>query len=279
MVKNRRNKQILLISDIVGHSKVGMAAMQPILSYLGFPTFNLPTAVVSNNFAYGDYSVLDTSEYISRTLSVWKRLGFHSDAICTGWMYNEDEAQMIARFCQEEAAGGTLIFVDPVMADGGQLYKGMSQTHIDAMRRMVAVADLIFPNYTEASLLTGLPFKAEGMNSDEWHELVDQLRQLGAKSVLVTSCKVDGKHAVVGYNHQNGQYFQHNYQEIPIQFPGTGDIFSAVLIGHLLSGEHLEQATKHAMEVVYRLIDLNKENEDVNEGIPLENFLHIINEQ
>ena len=37
----RLMKQILLINDVVGYSKVGMVAMLPILSYLGIPTYSL----------------------------------------------------------------------------------------------------------------------------------------------------------------------------------------------------------------------------------------------
>ena len=61
-----------------------------------------------------------------------------------------------------------------------------------------------------------------------------------------------------------------------MQFPGTGDIFSAVLIGHLLDGEMLKPSTRKAMDAVYTLIDLNKDNEDKNRGIPLEKFLDVL---
>ena len=37
-------KQILLINDIAGYGKVGMAAMLPVLSYMGIPAFCMPTA-------------------------------------------------------------------------------------------------------------------------------------------------------------------------------------------------------------------------------------------
>jgi len=60
------------------------------------------------------------------------------------------------------------------------------------------------------------------------------------------------------------------------KFPGTGDIFSAILIGHLLDNESLTNSTQKAIDGVYRLIDLNKENEDKNRGIPLEQYLDIL---
>ena len=77
-------KQILLINDVVGYGKVGMGAMLPILSYLGIPTYSLPTALVSNTLDYGKFNIQDTTEYIRGTLPVWKQLGFSFDAVCTG---------------------------------------------------------------------------------------------------------------------------------------------------------------------------------------------------
>ena len=56
-----KRKQILLVNDMAGHSKVGMGAMIPVLSYMGHPTFNLPTALVSNTFDYGKFAVMDLS--------------------------------------------------------------------------------------------------------------------------------------------------------------------------------------------------------------------------
>ena len=269
-------KQILLVNDMAGHSKVGMGAMLPVLSYLGHPTFNLPTALVSNTFDYGKFNALDTTSYIRGTLSVWKQLGFGYDAICTGWMYSEEQAKLLSGYCQEQAAKGTIIFVDPVMGDGGRLYNGMTVEQVAAMREMVSVADLTFPNYTEATYLADVPFCEEGLKWEQACLLLDAIRQIGAKSVLITSCRVDGKNSVVGFNHYNGEYFHLEYEEIPGHFHGTGDLFSAILIGHLLDGEPLKESTRIAMDTVYQLIDLNKDLPDKNRGILIERFLHLL---
>ena len=265
--------QILLVNDMAGHSKVGMGAMLPVLSYMGHPTFNLPTALVSNTFDYGDFNVLDTTDYIRGTLPVWKRLGFSYDAICTGCMFSEEQVRLVSDYCREQQSeAGAIVFVDPIMGDGGRLYNGMTMQQVDLMRQMVSVADLTFPNYTEAALLTGRPFHQEGISWNEACQMLDALHALGAKSVLVTSCMVDGQHCVVGYNHADGDYFLLEYEEIPGLFHGTGDLFSAFLIGHLLDGESLRQATRTAMDKVYRLISLNRNLPDKYRGILVEQF-------
>jgi pyridoxine kinase len=269
-------KQILLINDLAGYGKVATAAMLPILSYMGYPIYNLPTALVSNTLDYGKFNILETTDYIRGVFPVWKELGFHFDAISTGFITSERQARLIADYCREQSALGTTIFVDPIMGDEGKLYNGVTAEAIDSMREMVAVANLIFPNYTEAAYLTGTPYDNGGIAWDDAIALIDKLRYIGAKSVLITSIRINGQNCVAGYNHYDGEYFSIPYIEIPVHFPGTGDIFSAVLLGHLLNDESLKSSTKAAMDAVYGMIDRNKNNQDKNRGIPVEKCLDLL---
>ena len=269
-------QQILLVNDIAGYGKVATAAMLPILSYFGYPVYNLPTCLVSNTLDYGKFNLLDTTDYIQGVFPVWRELGFSFDAIATGFIASERQAKIVSAYCQEEAAKGTTIFVDPIMGDEGKLYNGVTEKAIGCMREMVAVAHLTYPNYTEACYLTGHPYNEKGVGSAEARMLVDKLRAIGARSVLITSITVNGQSMVVGYNHLKNEYFSLDYTEIPVHFPGTGDMFSAILIGHLLKGEPLRESTRRAMDGVAQLIDLNRDNEDKNRGIPVENFLHLL---
>ena len=268
-----KKKQILLINDMAGYGKVATAAMLPVLSYMGHPTYNLPTALVSNTLDYGKFNILETTDYIQGVFPGWRELGFSFDAIATGFMVSARQAALIADYCREQVASGTVVFVDPIMGDEGKLYNGVTTEAIDCMRRMVAVAHLIYPNYTEACYLTDTPYSEEGVDKAGARRLIDGLRKIGSRSVLITSIHVDGQPSVVGYNEDDNEYFSLPYTEIPVHFPGTGDIFSAVLIGNLLEGKELKLCTRKAMDAVYRLIDLNKDNEDKNRGIPLEKYL------
>ena len=173
------------------------------------------------------------------------------------------------------------------MGDGGRLYNGIGERQVELMREMVAVADLTFPNYTEACYLTDTPFNPEGMTWDEACRMLDAIAALGAKAVVITSAKVDGQSCVVGrrsdsqlsgiaQNLNEGRYFRLDYDEIPLTFPGTGDIFSSVLIGHLMNGEPLRQSTQTAMTVVSRLIDRYRHQDDIRLGIPIEQCLDLL---
>ena len=252
-------KQILLINDIAGYGKVGMAAMLPILSYMGIPAFNLPTMLVSNTLNYGAYAQLDTTEYMRQTLPIWQQLGFRFDAICTGLMFNPEQARLVSNFCQDQSQRGCTIYVDPVMGDGGSLYNGMTDEQVRLMRQMVGVAHLTIPNYTEACLLTGETYRPDGISRDEAQRLLRRLVDLGARSALITSCIIDGHCQVCGYDATSESYFFHPYEEIPGQFHGTGDIFSAVLIGSLMQGRGLAESTRRAMDVVSQMISRNRD--------------------
>lgn len=274
-------KKILLINDMAGYGKVATAAMLPILSYMGIETYNLPTALVSNTLSYPNFTILDTTEYIQKALPVWEELGFGFDALSTGFLASPKEANIISDYCQKQAAQGVQIFCDPIMGDDGELYNGVDDVIIASMRKMVAVADVVFPNYTEACLLTDTPHKPDGLSRREAAEVAGKLRQMGAKNVVITSCLVneegEQQHCVVLHAQGQDACQLLPYHEIPVSFPGTGDIFSAVFIGNHLNGASLLQSTQAAMDIVAKLIYLCKDQHDKNRGIPLEKYLGLLN--
>lgn len=278
-----QRKELLIINDMCGYGKVATVAMLPVLSYLGIPTFNLPTAIVSNNLEYGKFNLLDTTEYMKGVFPVWKELGFSFGAIATGFIASEKQAEIVADYCSEQAQLGTTIFVDPIMGDEGKLYNGVTPSTILSMRRMVSVAHLIVPNYTEACYLTDTPYTTEPVSLQDAYGLIDKLRRIGSRSVIITSMTIEQTSenmgytkAVVGYNAASKEYFTLPYHEIPVRFPGTGDIFSSVLFGNLLKEVSLEESTQKAMDVVAQMIFLSQHQEDKFRGIPIEKYLSLL---
>ncbi len=271
-------KKILLINDVVGYGRVGMAAMMPVLTYLGHPVYLLPTALVSNTLDYGRFAVQETTDYMRQLLPVWQQLGFSFDAMCTGLMFSVSQARLVASYAREQAARGVKVFVDPVLGDQGHTYNGIGDETICLEREMIATAHLIFPNYTEACLLTGRDYSTGQLDSeDEARGLATQLHQMGARSVLITSAHVCGRSAVVGYNDDSKEYFIEYYDELPAAFHGTGDIFSAVTIGHLMNGETLRRSARCAMNSVERMIArYADEQADLKAGLPIEHCLDLL---
>lgn len=275
------SKKILLVNDLAGYGKVALSAMIPVLSHMGCETFNLPTALVSNTLDYGKFEILDTSEYMKRTLAVWTELGFAFDAVSTGFIVSKEQTELLTEFCKDRAKKGSIIFTDPIMGDEGVLYNGISEDTVALMRKLIGVADYIVPNYTEASYLAGAAYQEDGASEEEYHAIIDRLRKLGAKSVVITSAKVKDAFvkSVIGYDHKEKEYFKIDFDEIPVRFPGTGDIFSAVFIGKIMSGSSLFEATKQAMNTVRNMIAQNVDNVDKYKGIPIEICLEALNDE
>lgn len=269
------NTQLLLINDMCGYGKVALSAMLPVLSHMGYRIHNLPTALVSDTLNYPKFYIHDTTEYVRQSLAIWEELGFDFDAISTGFIVTEEETRIISDFCHRRAAKGTKVFVDPIMGDNGRLYAGVPESTIGLMRDLVACADYTVPNYTEACLLTDTPMR-EGITAEEAHALVDAVRELGAKSVVVTNANVDGKSAVIGYDHVASEHFSIPFELIPVYFPGTGDTFSSVLLGRVMAGWTLQRATADAMRVVSELIARNASQQDKSAGLPIEACLDVI---
>ena len=267
-------EKLLLINDLAGYGKVALGAMMPVLTHMGYDLYTLPTAIVSNTLDYGKFEILDTTDYIEKTLRVWDELGFGFDAVATGFITNERQAQLIGEFCTQQQQKGVPVFVDPIMGDEGRLYNGIQRSAIAHMRDLVSVADVAMPNYTEACLITGAPYSGcQGMSEGDVTRLMDCMRRICAKSIVVTSARVEGRSAVIGYDHERDEHFTIPFDEIPVRFPGTGDIFSSVLMGKKLGGRTLEDATACAMHVVKDLIRANKDAADTFKGIPVERYL------
>ena len=275
-----KTKNILIINDMCGYGKVALAAMLPILSNLGHSVYNLPTALVSNTLDYGTFTILDTTEYMVKAIAAWKKLGFQFDCITTGFLASAAQVGIIREFIAGQKKDGLLVMTDPIMGDDGKLYNGVTEETVENMRHLIGIADVIVPNLTEAQFLTGLSVGQKGLNQREAREIVDALLAFGPRSVVVTSGieQESGRHVVWGYDHASKEYFTLPYRFIQVHFPGTGDMFSAVLVGKLLAGMPMRPAVQQAMDILERLIFLEQDEIEKNKGIRIEKFLSLLKE-
>lgn len=273
-----QKKKILLVNDLPGVGKVALGAMIPILSYLGFSVHNLPTAIVSNTLDYGDFHILDTTDYMKETIEVWTRLGFSFDAVATGFITTSEEIELVEKLIASYAKK-PYVMVDPIMGDHGTLYNGIDESRIALMRTLVGQSDLSLPNLTEANFLT----RGEGddyVTRTVMEEIRTGMKKLGAKSYLVTSVHLrEGGHYMFGYDHVTDEYFEIPYEKLPYNFPGTGDVFSAILLAAILRGDSLMTAAKRAHHFIAYAIEKNREfTENVHEGLFIERHLVALKE-
>ncbi len=268
-------EKILLVNDLPGYGKVAISAMAPILSHMGYDLYNLPTALVSNTLNYGKFEILDTSDYMKKCIDVWDQLNFSFDAISTGFIVSEEQVKLIINYCKREKQNGKKIFVDPIMGDNNKLYNGVAEKTIGYMQELCSVADYVLPNYTEAAFIANQQPK-DFITREEGRAIIDAIRSLGAKNVIVTSATLKDHKAVIGYNAKQGDYFELSFEAVPAEFPGTGDIFSAVFIGKTLGGCSVQSATKAAMDYIRALIEINVDAADKYRGIQIEAYLDMV---
>ena len=274
------SKNILIIGDMPGYGKMGLAGMLPILSNMGHSVYNLPTALVSNNFDYGKFSVLDTTAYMREAIQVWRELGFQFDCVTTGFLASADQVDLLRGFIDSQRKEDFLVVTDPIMGDGGKLYNGSTRDTVDNMRRFLGVSDVIVPNLTEGEFLTGLFEGEEALTGEQARQVLGGLLACGPKSVVVTSGREreTGRHVVWGFDGGTGEYFTVTYRFIKAHFPGTGDIFTSLLTGQLLDGRSLPQAVQKAVDLLERLIFMERDVAERNNGIRIEKYLSVLTE-
>lgn len=270
---------IVLINDRPGYSRVALSAMTPVLYHMGYGILNLPTALVSNTLDYGEFAILDTTDYMKECIKVWKKLNFNINSIATGFVISEEQIGIIEEVININRSYNPYVMVDPIMADNGILYNGIEEDRISIMRNLISKADLTIPNITEAYLLLENRFNKVLVDSkNDLKDLIDGIREKGSKSVVITSVKdKNGNYYIAGYDHYYKEYFKMPYNKIDVNYPGTGDIFSAIVLSYVLKNRRLSEATKIASDFIYNcILESEENNADRKEGINLELYIHNI---
>ncbi len=269
-----KQKKVCLINDIAGYGRVASTAMLPVLAVHGLMSSILPTALVSNVLDYGQFHIEDTKEVMAKTIEIWKSLALEPDAIATGFVNSEGEFALIEQFLKDHQ--NSLILVDPTMGDDGALYPGLDPKIPAHMASLIRLADVITPNMTEAALLLNeQPLKQ--INEERIIEWLNSLHEQGARSVVITSVFLpqDPKGYIFGYDAQTKTTFKLPFTPIDARFPGTGDVFAAVLLARLLKGESLKEACDTAAMFIYDCIRESIEVEyDHIEGMLVEQNLY-----
>ena len=270
--------KIAAIHDISCYGRAALATIIPILSSMGNQVCPLPTAVLSTHTdGFGKPAIRDLSDFIYETKDHWKRLNLNFQCIYSGYLADPNQVKFVERFIEDFKEDDTLIVIDPVMADNGKLYDGMSEKMIEEMRTLIKSADIITPNITEASFLLGKEYK-ESLNEDEIKEYLVGLGDLGPKiSIItsVTSSKGNEYIDTVLYDREEKMFYTYSHKRINAFYCGTGDAFASLLIGWILRGKSTEKALEKSCNFIAEAIEYSEKFDyPPNEGILLESLLY-----
>ena len=240
-------KRILTIQDISCLGKCSITVALPIISAMGVEAAILPTAVLSTHTMIPGFVVHDMTKNLLPITKHWKDQNIKFDALYTGYLGSNEEID-IALEIFDDFGSDAMIFVDPVMGDNGKLYPAFDAEYVERNKQLCARADVIVPNITEASLLTGMPYK-ETYDEAYIRELLWGLSGLGAEKILMTGVSLEkGKTGVMGLDSATGQYIRYQNDRIEGAYHGTGDIFSSVLLGGLMRGLETYDAIRLAAD-------------------------------
>lgn len=267
-MKPTEPKKILCIHDLSGMGRCSLAVILPVLSVMGCQPVALPTVVLSTHTGgLGTPARLDGAAYGLAALKHYRELGVEFDCIYTGYLGGEEQVALAEKAFDLWPAARKV--VDPVMGDNGKAYSTVTPALIDRMRGLCRRADLILPNATEAALLLEREPQTDTFDDASAQALADELLTL-APSAVVTGLAL-GKY--IGCAGSGRERFVIKKLHISRSFPGTGDLYGAVLIGSLIQGNALSAAADNAAEFVSLAIQQTPADQDTRYGVWFEPLL------
>jgi pyridoxine kinase len=245
----KKLKRVAAIHDISGFGKCSLTVALPIISAAGIETTVLPTAVLSTHTGgFTGFTYRDLTEDISPITAHWKSLDIRFDAIYTGFLGSFEQLDLVTRFFEEFKTKDTIIFVDPVMADNGELYKIFSPEFASGMRKLCEKADIIIPNLTEAALLAGEKYHPGPYTEEYIESMLKKLSALGPRKIVLTGVFFnDEELGAATYDASAGEVAYAFEKRIPGYFHGTGDVFGSALLSALLNDFSLNEAAAIAV--------------------------------
>ena len=282
-------KKIAILNDLSGLGKCSLTAAIPVISVMGVQACPLPTAILSNQTGYDSYYCDDYTERMDQIMEEWKKRNFHPDGIYTEVEAGKQQVEKILKFLRIFRKEDTLLLVDPVMGDRGEVYDFMTQDLCNEMKRLAENADVLTPNLTEAILLLygmqelnhywqeicesqGLKFRQRA------EEMAEQIAQkYHVKTVVITGIdlKQDERLQIGNLILESGMISWVISPKYGGSYSGTGDLFASVLSAGMVKGMEIRTCVEKASRFLEKAIkDAIEEQTDRNDGICFETYLY-----
>ncbi len=276
-------KKAAVINDLSGFGKCSLTATIPILSVMGIQACPMPTAVLTNQTGYKNHYCIDLTNELRRYEEIWSVNGESFDGIYSGFFSDLNQVDIVFEFMQRFRNDNTIVLVDPVMGDEGNLYSMYSNECCKKICSLAKSADIITPNLTELCILTDTDFNELMSKSDDdcFPEIICDIAKKAvfhnSQKVVVTGIKSNGY--IINATLSNGDFGFSRSKCYGGSFSGTGDIFASIVFASMLNGKSLVSASKKAARFIEKATkDTVKESYDRNDGINFEKFLYQLHE-
>lgn len=270
----RFTKTVAAIHDLSGFGRCSLSVISPVLSVMGLQTVAVPTAVLSTHTGgFGDVTFTDLTDFLPKALEHYKRIGLSFDCVYTGFLGSKEQIGHCLDFIK--ASPQSLVVVDPVMGDNGKTYKTYTREMCTSLVDLVGAANLITPNKTEMYILLKQEYNPAPLTHQAAKSCLLRLSDLGPSRVVVTGVELaDMTICNIGYDREAGAFWRVICSYVPQNYPGTGDIFAAILVGSLLNGDSLAIAMERATRFLELTIKTTYSyGSDPKEGVMLEKNL------
>lgn len=278
--------RLAMINDIAGFGRCSTTVSLPVISVMKVQVCPVPTSVLSNHLGFPLCHFDDYTSHMRDYIKVWNELGLTFDGLYCGFLGNEEQIDIVREFV--EMFRPPLFLLDPVMGDHGRAYSSITETHVQKMKELLPLADIITPNITEACLLTGTPWKDGEWTMQELSGLCERLADIcqqesvssgeasvgtvSGASIVITGIRQGD--SLVNFLWDDGVYTTVSTPIAGASRPGTGDIFASILAADAVRGETLLSSVQKAANFVGLCITgSEKAGTPVQEGVVFEKYL------
>lgn len=279
--------RLAMINDIAGFGRCSTTVSLPVISVMKVQVCPVPTSVLSNHLGFPLCHFDDYTSHMRDYIKVWNELGLTFDGLYCGFLGNEEQINIVREFV--EMFRPPLFLLDPVMGDHGRAYSSITETHVQKMKELLPLADIITPNITEACLLTGTPWKDGEWTMQELSGLCERLADIcqqesvtsgeastgttaNGASIVITGIRQGD--SLVNFLWDDGVYTTVSTPIAGASRPGTGDIFASILAADAVRGETLLSSVQKAANFVGLCIaGSEKAGTPVQEGVVFEKYL------
>ena len=279
--------RLAMINDIAGFGRCSTTVSLPVISVMKVQVCPVPTSVLSNHLGFPLCHFNDYTSHMRDYIKVWNELGLTFDGLYCGFLGNEEQIDIVREFV--EMFRPPLFLLDPVMGDHGRAYSSITETHVQKMKELLPLADIITPNITEACLLTGTPWKDGEWTMQELSGLCEQFADICQRASVVSGEATVGTSAngasivitgirqgdsLINFLWDDGVYTTVSTPIAGASRPGTGDIFASILAADAVRGETLLTSVQKAANFVGLCIaGSEKAGTPVQEGVVFEKYL------
>lgn len=279
--------RLAMINDIAGFGRCSTTVSLPVISVMKVQVCPVPTSVLSNHLGFPLCHFDDYTSHMRDYIKVWNELGLTFDGLYCGFLGNEEQINIVREFV--EMFRPPLFLLDPVMGDHGRAYSSITETHVQKMKDLLPLADIITPNITEACLLTGTPWKDGEWTMQELSGLCERLADIcqqesvtsgeastgttaNGASIVITGIRQGD--SLVNFLWDDGVYTTVSTPIAGASRPGTGDIFASIIAADAVRGETLLSSVQKAANFVGLCIaGSEKAGTPVQEGVVFEKYL------